>query len=154
MNKIVFIISIILLSFSAFGQNSKGEKIKALKIAYITEQLELSSQEAEQFWPIYNVYENNMRKLKKQERNLIKSFRDTQDQSLELSEQNAKKHLEIYTELVTQKSTTRTSLIQNLQGVLSNQKVVRLIKAENDFNRKLLDRIKHFRNKKGYAKDN
>ncbi len=35
---------------------NQGEKIKALEIAYITKQLNLSSEEAEKFWPVFNKY--------------------------------------------------------------------------------------------------
>lgn len=35
-------------------------KVKANKIAYLTQRLDLSTQEAEKFWPIFNKYENEM----------------------------------------------------------------------------------------------
>ncbi len=40
---------------------NRGEKIEALKIAFITQKLELSSEEAQKFWPVYNQYENEMK---------------------------------------------------------------------------------------------
>ena len=50
---IVFIISFSILSFS----QGNRDKIKTLKIAFITEKLDLSEQEAQKFWPIYNKYD-------------------------------------------------------------------------------------------------
>ena len=41
----------------------KAEKIQALKIAFITQKLELTSDEAQKFWPIYSQYENDMKQL-------------------------------------------------------------------------------------------
>ena len=47
-------------------------KIKTLKIAYITEQLSLTEKEAEKFWPIYNVYEDQMNQLRGIESNKLR----------------------------------------------------------------------------------
>src|SRR5574340_591376 len=44
--------------------NPKSEKIQALKIAFITQKLQLTSSEAEKFWPIYNEYENEINALR------------------------------------------------------------------------------------------
>ncbi len=42
------------------------EKIKALKIAYITKELNLTSAEAEKFWPVYNEYFAEIEKVIKE----------------------------------------------------------------------------------------
>jgi len=50
-----------------FAQNAnsqRSEKIKALKIAFLTQKLQLTSAEAEKFWPVYNQYENEIRQLR------------------------------------------------------------------------------------------
>ncbi len=44
-------------------ESKKAEKIQALKIAFITQKLELTSDEAQKFWPIYSQYENEMKQL-------------------------------------------------------------------------------------------
>lgn len=36
------------------------ERIKALKIAYITEHVNLSAEQAEKFWPVHNSYEKEL----------------------------------------------------------------------------------------------
>ena len=41
----------------------RGERIEALKVAFITKQLQLTSQEAQKFWPVYNGYENEMKSM-------------------------------------------------------------------------------------------
>lgn len=40
-----------------------GGRIEALKIAYITRKLNLSTEEAQKFWPVYNKYTDEIRKL-------------------------------------------------------------------------------------------
>ena len=52
--------------------SARFEKIKALKTAHITNVLNLTSKEAEQFWPIYNASEEKINQLKKESRELRK----------------------------------------------------------------------------------
>jgi len=47
----------------------RAEKIQALKIAFITQKLQLTSDEAEKFWPVYNQYENEIRNLRANNKN-------------------------------------------------------------------------------------
>ncbi len=65
--KIFFLVILVTYSASfAIAQpdnGKKGERIQALKIAFITQRLELSSDEAQRFWPVYQRYENDLRQL-------------------------------------------------------------------------------------------
>lgn len=45
-----------------------GGRIEALKIAYLTNKLKLSPEEAQKFWPIYNQYNDDVRKLRTEQR--------------------------------------------------------------------------------------
>ncbi len=38
------------------GMTQDGHRLEALKIAYITKKLDLSPEEAQRFWPVYNQY--------------------------------------------------------------------------------------------------
>jgi hypothetical protein len=67
---------IFLLGFSSFyikAQDGdparRAEKIQALKIAFITQKLDLSIDEAQKFWPVYNHYESDMKQLIKDNKN-------------------------------------------------------------------------------------
>jgi len=46
----------------------QGEKLESLKIGYLTKQLQLTSDEAQKFWPVYNVYDNEMKQMVKEHR--------------------------------------------------------------------------------------
>ncbi|MEP6948823.1 MAG: hypothetical protein ABI863_06100 [Ginsengibacter sp.] len=66
---------ILILLFVVFGcasgvnaqdpVDTRAEKIQSLKIAFITQKLQLTSDEAEKFWPIYNQYDNEIHSLPK-----------------------------------------------------------------------------------------
>ena len=66
----ILIIFAVLFSFSlsVMGQKPDGkedrrEKYRSMKIAYFTENLDLTTQEAEKFWPLYNEYQKNKGEL-------------------------------------------------------------------------------------------
>lgn len=74
MKRIVFI-GIICFCFLVPGsaQKSKAKdagRIEAYKIAYLTKKLNLSIEEAQRFWPVYNKYVIEIRQLKMKNRNL------------------------------------------------------------------------------------
>ena len=67
--KNILILLILLISSNIYAQPpvkkaEMKEKIKSLKISFITENLELTSEEAQQFWPVYNNYESRIIKLR------------------------------------------------------------------------------------------
>ncbi len=39
-----------------YAQNTKLQNLQALKIAYVTKELNLSVEDAQKFWPVYNTY--------------------------------------------------------------------------------------------------
>jgi len=51
-----FLLFTILVSVVLFAPAQNGNRLEALKIAYITNKLNLSPEEAQKFWPIYNNY--------------------------------------------------------------------------------------------------
>jgi hypothetical protein len=65
MNKITLIITLLLTMNVVAQSPEKRERIKALKVAFITEKLELTESEAQKFWPIYNTFEENMHNFRK-----------------------------------------------------------------------------------------
>ena len=73
--------NILLLLFIAFLSNLPGqaqvrkrshEKIRAYKIAYLTDKLNLTENEAQKFWPFYNKYSKKMMQLHREEHFNIK----------------------------------------------------------------------------------
>ncbi len=73
MKKFILILIVIAGSFSnlkAQDENdTRAEKIQALKIAFITQKLQLTTDEAQKFWPVYNQYDNEIKGLQLGNRN-------------------------------------------------------------------------------------
>ncbi len=55
------------------GEAQNGNRIEALKIAYITKRLDLSPDEAQKFWPIYNQYAEELKRTRQDANRNIKS---------------------------------------------------------------------------------
>ena len=120
--------------------NEKREQIKSMKIAFITSALALTPEESEKFWPIYNTYEEKQHQIRKKK---FKSFLDDNEKSLDkISEKEASNLLSMMEKNEEEMYQNKRSLITNLKGVISPVKILKLKKAEEDFNRKLLRQYK------------
>jgi len=139
MKKLILILFFISCGMQA--QHDKSERIKAVKIAYITEQLDLSSSEAEKFWPIYNAHEDEMHSLRKNER--AEMHQKTIEGIDEMTDAEANQLLDQLLDYKTKELTQDQELLTNLRKVLAPQKILKLKKIEKDFRKKLLERYKH-----------
>lgn len=62
----------------------EGGRIEALKIAYITKKLNLSTDEAQRFWPIYNQYADEIRRVRVEQRQKQLPEIDTEEKILSI----------------------------------------------------------------------
>lgn len=53
------------------ANNQKMQNIEALKIAFISRQLQLTPDEAEKFWPVYNEYSNELHVVVKNDPDML-----------------------------------------------------------------------------------
>jgi hypothetical protein len=74
MKRKLFILSTLLLFFTTgFAQDKNprdGGRLETYKIAYLTKKLNLSSEEAQKFWPIYYKYMGEIKGVKMEHRKL------------------------------------------------------------------------------------
>jgi Skp family chaperone for outer membrane proteins len=62
---LLFVMLALGLNFIASAQ-PRGERLEAIKVAYITKELSLTSAEAEKFWPLYNQYFAELKKVREE----------------------------------------------------------------------------------------
>ncbi len=76
-----FAICLMLFSTNAFAQGPRfdSEKIEATKVAFFTQKLGLSAEEAKIFWPIYNDYTREQSAFRKAHHQKMISFRKVKD---------------------------------------------------------------------------
>ena len=140
--KISKLLSLLLLfvSLTAFAQprfRQKLEQIKTLKVAYITDELELTPDEAAKFWPVYNAYDDKQKELRQEKIRSYLNRMDGEDIN-KLSEKEASTFLNQMEETEDELYLLRKKFIANLKGILPVKKIIKLKKAEEGFNRKLL----------------
>ncbi len=135
----------ILFSIGLFAQHGPRERIRAFKIAYITEKLDLSSKEAQEFWPIYNSLDRKLEEFKRKERKLIRAIKEVMDNPNGLSDQQAGNFIEDHIKIKEDKAQAQKELVLKLKSVLPNKKILKLIKAEADFKKRMLDRMRERR---------
>lgn len=66
------------------GDGKNGGRIEAMKIAWITKKLNLSPEEAQKFWPIYNQYTQEIRKTRSEAREKKEDDLKTQQKMLDI----------------------------------------------------------------------
>ena len=147
-NKILLII-ILLISVHSFAQSQmeeKKEQIRALKVGFITNELALTTDEATKFWPIYNAYDDKQFEIRHQK---MKVFKQRMDADLEkMSEKEASALLSQMENIEDELYQMRKKFVTNLKGILPSVKIIKLKKAEDDFNRKLLQQYRNKRPRK------
>jgi hypothetical protein len=123
MKKIILIATIICSSiFAANAQDvqpadetQRQEKIQALYVAYITQQLALTPDEAQKFWPVHTQFTNELKGVKAEMGQLEK----------EQAVLNIKKRYQ-----------------ENFNKVLGPKRCERFFKMDGEFKRKLLERMR------------
>tara|TARA_B110000503_G_scaffold67195_1_gene105315 strand:- start:91 stop:543 length:453 start_codon:yes stop_codon:yes gene_type:complete len=146
MKKIITFVCISLfciLSLSAQERRGGREKIKALKIAYITEQLNLTTDEAQKFWTLYNVFDKEQHTLRSKHKLEIKKAIKIKGAIDSISEKDAENL--ITTKLVTDKQLyeSRKIFTSKVKKVISYKKILKLQIAEREFGWKLMRKYKH-----------
>ena len=126
------------ISVASFSQKMNREKIKLLKTSFITEALDLTPSEAEKFWPVYNLYNDKIQTAKV---NLeFTLFRDLKNNGGidAISDEKATEIIASTIELERQLSDSKIKMTKELSKVLPPKKIIKLYKAEKDFNRRIL----------------
>jgi hypothetical protein len=122
MKKYLLILTLLAGSFTAVkAQDDPGddikkqEKIKALYVAYITQQLELNPEEAQKFWPVHTQFENELKTVK----------HDLPELDKQQAVLNIKKRYQ-----------------ENFNRILGPNRCERFFRMDGEFKRKLLERIR------------
>ena len=85
---------------NAKSNKEKKERIEAMRIAYITEKLDLGSDEAKIFWPVYNSYEQEQKELRQTKKNMDKEAKEKRKAGGASIEKINEKELDSYMDMV------------------------------------------------------
>ena len=104
------------------NRGGRSEKVEALKIAFLTQKLQLTSAEAEKFWPVYNQYEDEIQSVRKD--NKTSDMLEGEQRLLDI----------------------RKKYRGSFEKILGAQKINTLYSAEKEFRSILIKRLKERRN--------
>lgn len=133
---------VVLLIFSvAIAQNDKKlDRIKALRVAYISNKLELTKEEAEKFWPVFNTFDDKQLDLRIQKR--ILTFKLQKQNSTINAEKEMSAILDESEKIEDEMQSNRKTFVKNLKGIISPQKIILLKRLEIEFKQELINKIK------------
>jgi len=127
-----------MLLTTTFGYAQKNwQRIQSLKVAHITDAIALTPEEATNFWPIYNKYEDDIRSNEKQMR---QAMRDVSDEGI-LSKISEAEANEMLAKKISQQEAIlklKIDRVNELKKVVSAKKILKLQQAERGFRRSLL----------------
>jgi Spy/CpxP family protein refolding chaperone len=144
--KIQLVCAVLFFSFNATAQNGRAmERVHTLKIAFISDRLQLTSGQAEHFWPIYNDYEADLKDLR---------MRFRQDYNLgdrNLSDEEARRQLEDNLDMQEAVIDLRKKYKNEFLKVITPSQLVDLYNAEKDFRIMLMKELQNRRERNNAA---
>jgi hypothetical protein len=133
---ILVLTALLLASLASFGQDSYIElmrsDVQTQKKAIITEAMEFTEEEAAAFWPVYNDYANEFRKIGDEKIAMIKDYaanfdnitdekaKELMDKAFNLEERTTKLKKKYYKKLSKVLPVTRTARFFQLENQLIN----------------------------------
>jgi hypothetical protein len=137
---LLFILSFSSLLYAQRGgdmpHHEESDKLRSLRVAFLTERLDLSSTEAEKFWPVYNKFHEKTRTLEHQRRKLLMEIRKG-----ELSEEQTENKIQESFSIEEKVIELKREYHSEFKKILSVERVAELYSAEISFQRKVLEEL-------------
>jgi hypothetical protein len=135
----VFTILAIFCAMNISAQSAGRERLDAYKIAFFTKRLNLTSQEAEKFWPVYNEYQDGKNRIQLERQELNRNFNQNE---LNMSERELSEAGDRLVGLAVREAALAQEFHNKIKTILSPVKVLRLYQAENQYRLQLLNELR------------
>jgi hypothetical protein len=110
----------------------KWKQIESIKIGFFTKKLNLTTEESQKFWPVYNQYQHELYKLTKQKKEAREQNASNPDQSID-------DDFDFDTKILNHKKKYRLEFGK----ILSAEKVKTFYIAEREFKEELIKQLKN-----------
>ncbi len=135
---IAVLFSLFFSSVIAQKGERKGERIESFKIAFVTKRLDLTTDEATKFWPVYNQYQDELKDLRERNRKvLLNAYLNIET----MTDKEIEKVLDDEIAFKQNELNVIKKYVPQFKTVLPMRKVAKLFKAEEDFKTELLKRM-------------
>ncbi|MCR5003712.1 MAG: hypothetical protein K5984_05015 [Bacteroidales bacterium] len=142
MKKVILAAVAALICFTVSAQGEKQnwrEKMMAEKIAFITTELNLTPEEAQDFWPIYNKAEEERGQFFKESHMAYKKIKTAIEEGA--TEENLKALIKDYTEIQKRGTEIDSKYFAEYIKVISAEKTAKLILSEEKFRRSQIHKL-------------
>jgi TolA-binding protein len=138
-----FLSLLIFLPMAMFAQDRQDRKdrIETMHIAYLSQRLNLTSDEAEKFWPIYNQYKTDKDALRKQRQDDLQAVKKAGGID-NMNDADVQKLIANETDFETHELDMRKQYVVKFQQAVPIRKVAKFFIAEDEFKRYLLNQLK------------
>lgn len=140
------VLQVSMLQYASAQERALGgparQKLENLKIAYLTRQMHLSTEEARIFWPLYDAYQADLEKLKRDRRHQLEEIRENFDG---LNDEKANAILDKRLEQASDMLRARQNFVAALRKQLPAKKVLSYFRAEEMFQKELTERASELR---------
>jgi hypothetical protein len=116
------------------GGKAKKEKIEQLKITYLTKHLELTTEESEKFWPVYNEMTTKLRDNNKERMKLSKELKENIDT---MKDAEIKTKVDAILNTEQQEVNIKKEYSPKIAAVIGYKKSVKLVSLERQFRQEL-----------------
>jgi hypothetical protein len=118
-------------------QHTPREKVEAMRVAFITNRLDLTPEQSRQFWPVYNSYRHDLVQLR---------------HNFFPNDEGANSHLDAdrQLEFEQRKLDLKKQYKPEMEQILGKAKLNRLVSAEEDFKRLLMQTMRNRRQQRSW----
>ena len=146
-SKLLIALIFSVFALTTFAQQGNDQKIKAWRVATITDKLNLTPDESAAFWPVYNERESKIQTLRKSLNAEKRGIANKSDEEIEAF---------ILKQLQTQKEIVDINIeyFHKMKDIIPMRKIAKLQVAEKEFQKMLLERMQEIRKERMQNRQN
>jgi hypothetical protein len=120
------------------AQNQNFEKFSTYKVGFFTKKINLTSEEAERFWPVYNDYQKQRNLIQREKMMIMRDFNMNESS---LNDNQLEEMGDKLIKYISDESALTVSFHKKVKELLPPAKVIRYYQAENQYKIQLLKEL-------------
>ena len=132
---LIAVLCLLMISISGYAQPDKAlsDRMEALKVSFVTKKLQLNTEEAKLFWPVYNEFDAEKKELRQKRRALIGELREEENDENQMNQD-----VEVLMRLRVQEAELDQKYYEAFKEVVGVEKAAAFFRVEEEFKRVLL----------------
>ena len=141
---VTLILALPLMTVSAQPDHKSGDSQsrKAMGVWKMTEELELTENQAEKFFPKFRTHQDAVDKLREEQKESLKSIHESLKDGKDVSDEDLAAAIKAFQKIEASKISARVDFIESLEGVLTTSQRAKLMLAPDKMRREAKKNIK------------